>query len=103
MLGMIMEQHEYTITSNAGDIKVSFGRQTIKIKKSVKNIHIAAPFSESVDFVFPENKEKTYSVLRTELPGDLLIQIVRFTKGQYIIMLFSKETDAQSVVHIDIQ
>ncbi len=101
--GMAMEQYEYTLTSNARGIEVSFGGQMIKINKSSKTVKVAAPFSPTVDFIFPENKENTYSVLRTDLPGDLIIEIRRFAEGEYTIRLSSEETGERVVVNFDIQ
>jgi len=101
--GMIMEQYEYTITSNARGIEVLCGGQIIAIKKASKTIKVAAPFSPTVDFVFPENKKNTYSVPRINLPGDLLIRIMKFAEGEYSITLSSEETGEQEITHIDIQ
>lgn len=103
-LGMIMEQYEYRITStiNARDIEVTFGGQTITIKKPAKPIKVAAPFSPTVDFIFPENKENTYSVPRINLPGDLLIRIMKFAEGEYTITLSSDETGEEEITHIDV-
>ncbi len=101
VLGMIMEQHEYTIISNVSGVKVSFGGQSYTSQKS-KKTQVAAPYSSIVEFTFPENKENTYSVSRENLPGDLIIKIRRFVQGEYTIFITSRETLGEEMRHIDV-
>jgi len=102
VLGMSMEQHEYSIISNVSGVKVSFGGQSLTSQKS-KKTQVAAPYSAVVEFTFPENKENTYSVSRENLPGDLIIKIRRFVQGEYTIFLTSRETGGEQIRHIDVQ
>lgn len=101
-LGMSMEQHEYTVASNVAGVKVAFGGQSLTTQKS-KKTQIAAPYSATVDFTFPENKENTYSISREILPGDLNLRIVRVGQGQYTIFLMSRKTGGEQIRHIDVQ
>jgi hypothetical protein len=102
LFGMIMEQYEYTVKSNTVGIEVSFGGQTLTINKAAIKIKVIAPYSSTLDFVFPENKENTYSVSRENLPGDLDIRIVRVGQGLYTIFLLSRKTFGEEIRHIDV-